>query len=111
MKALHKPGLSAWSRFDEHRNIDFNSVLWCRAEGNVLIDPLELSPHDRRHLRDLGDAHDVIITNSDHVRAARQLASESRARLWVPALEMHAFGDHGNRALNDLLWDVARDDA
>lgn len=101
MKALHKSGLYAWSRFDEDRNIDFNSVLWCRAEGNVLVDPLELSPHDRRHLRDLGDARDIIITNSDHVRAARQLASDSRARLWVPALEMHAFGDLQVNALSD----------
>lgn len=93
MKALHKPNLYAWSRFDEDRNVDFNSVLWCRAEGNVAIDPLELSPHDRRHLRDLGDVRHIIVTNSDHIRASRQLAADTKARLWVPALEIKAFGD------------------
>ena len=51
MKLLHRKDLHCWSRFDEERNVDFNSVLWVRSEGNVLIDPLPLSTHDKRSCR------------------------------------------------------------
>ena len=64
MKRLHRPDLYGWSRFDEDRNIDFHSVLWVRPEGNVLIDPLPLSVHDRAHLESLGSASIIVITNS-----------------------------------------------
>ncbi len=50
MKKLHRPEFFGWSRFDEARNIDFHSLLWVRPGGNVLVDPLPLSPHDEAHL-------------------------------------------------------------
>ncbi|MGA9520484.1 MAG: hypothetical protein WBV82_03415 [Myxococcaceae bacterium] len=56
MKALHRADLFGWSRFDASRNLDFNSTLWVRPSGNVLIDPLELSDHEMAHLRELGGA-------------------------------------------------------
>ena len=49
MKRLHRADLFGWSCFDESRNLDFHSVLWVHAGGNVAIDPLPLSPHDRAH--------------------------------------------------------------
>ena len=56
MKTLHQSNLFAWSAFNEERNIDFNATLWKRDDGNVLIDPLPLSEHDRKHLEELGGA-------------------------------------------------------
>ena len=53
MKLLHRPDLFGWSRFDESRNLDFCSVAWVRPGGNVLIDPLAMSEHDRAHLEAL----------------------------------------------------------
>ena len=50
MKQLHRKDLFCWSVFDKERNIDFNSVLWVRDAGNVLIDPLPMSEHDHEHL-------------------------------------------------------------
>ena len=87
MKRLHRPDLFTWSSFDESRDIDFNSVAWIRPGGNVLIDPLPLSDHDRAHLRQLGGAALVIVTNGDHTRAAEAIAKEFSAALLGPRAE------------------------
>lgn len=91
MKKLHRPDLFMWSRFDEARNIDFNSLLWVRAGGNVIVDPLPLSEHDAAHLKELGGAALIVITNSDHVRDAENLAALTRAKLAGPRAEKDAF--------------------
>ena len=87
MKQLHAPGLFGWSLFNPERNLDFHSVFWQRAAGNVVIDPLPLSEHDRRHVEALGGVREIVITNSDHVRAAFELSREAKARVWLPRQE------------------------
>jgi len=87
MKRLHRSDLYGWSSFDEDRNIDFNSVLWVRPEGSVVIDPLPLSAHDARHLEELGSVATIVITNSDHVRDAVALAEKTGAKVLGPAAE------------------------
>lgn len=91
MKRLHRPDLYGWSVFDTARNIDFHSVLWVRPGGNVAIDPLPLTDHDRAHLADLGSVAVIVVTNSDHARAAAQLASETGAQVVGPAGERDSF--------------------
>jgi hypothetical protein len=91
MKKLHRPELFGWSRFDEARNIDFNSLLWVRPEGNVLVDPLPLTPHDERHLMALGGAVLVVLTSSDHVRDAVRIAELTGAKLAGPSAERESF--------------------
>lgn len=91
MKSLHRPDLYAWSVFDEARNIDFHGLLWQRPEGNVLVDPLPLSDHDRRHLAELGGARVIVITNSDHTRAAQEIAGMTGAAILGPAAERETF--------------------
>lgn len=101
MKALHKPNLFCWSVFNEERDLDFHSVLWKSPHGNVAIDPLPLSEHDRQHLEALGGLQDIVITNSDHVRGAAELAATTGARIWGPSLELSRFehlGAHGASA-------------
>lgn len=90
MKSLHRADLFAWSSFDEARNVDFNGTLWVREGGNVLIDPMPLSAHDRAHLDALGGAALIVVTNSDHLRAAVALAAETGAALAAPAAERDA---------------------
>jgi len=80
-----------WSRFDEARNIDFHGYLWARPGGNLLVDPVPLSEHDHAHLRDLGGAAMVLITNSDHVRDAERIAADFGAELYGPAREREGF--------------------
>lgn len=91
MKQLHRPDLYGWSQFDTSRNIDFNSVLWVRAEGNVVVDPLPMSAHDYEHLQNLGGARYVILTNSDHVRDTRALRERTEAKVFAPAAEREQF--------------------
>lgn len=91
MKRLHRPDLFGWSVFDESRNLDFHSVLWVRGGGNVAIDPLPLTAHDKKHVAELGGVALVIVTNSDHTRAAREVAKEFGARLAGPAAERATF--------------------
>jgi hypothetical protein len=91
MRFLHRPDLLSWGRFNELRNLDFNSVVWLRPEGNVLVDPLELSPHDESHLHTLGGAAFIVITNSEHIRAAGTLAVRFGAQVLGPAAERDTF--------------------
>nr|ADN18382.1 conserved hypothetical protein [Gloeothece verrucosa PCC 7822] len=91
MKSLHRPDLYSWSFFDTERNIDCNSIAWIRPEGNVLIDPLPLSTHDLNHLNSLGGAAWIVITNSDHIRAAAEIAALTGAKVAAPMGEKETF--------------------
>lgn len=91
MKRLHRPDLFCWSSFDDSRNIDFHGLAWVRPGGNVLIDPLPMSEHDRQHLASLGGAAMIIVTNSDHTRAALELAQQLGATLYGPRAERGTF--------------------
>jgi hypothetical protein len=107
MKALHKSNLLCWSVFNEDRDLDFHSVLWKSAHGNVVIDPLPLSEHDRKHVEALGGIQDIVITNSDHMRGAAELAAFSGARVWAPALELGRFAHLDARAASEQHPPVA----
>ncbi|MCZ6618905.1 MAG: MBL fold metallo-hydrolase [Gammaproteobacteria bacterium] len=87
MKRLHRDDIYGWSLFNEGLDIDFHSVLWVRPDGNVAIDPLPLSDHDRTHLEQLGSVNTIVITNSDHTRASKSLAEATGARVLGPADE------------------------
>lgn len=91
MKQLHRKDLFVWSEFNPERNLDFHSVLWVRADGNVLIDPLPLSAHDQNHLRQLRGAKFIVVTNSDHCRDAFHIAKVTGAVVYGPAREQHSF--------------------
>ncbi len=91
MRSLHRPDCHGWSAYQESLRIDFNSLLWRRGEGNVLVDPLPLSPADERHLDELGGAAWIVLTKSDHVRGAREIAARTGARLLGPRAERDRF--------------------
>ncbi len=92
MKYLHREDLFTWSEFNAERNIDFNSTLWVRKEGNILIDPLPLTPHDLNHLKELGGASWIIVTNSDHLRDAKNIRDITGAKLAGPQGEKDSLG-------------------
>ena len=91
MKRLHRPDLLTWSAYDPALMIDFNSLVWTRPDGNVLIDPLSLTADDEKHLRSMGGAAWILMTNSDHVRGAREIAAGMGARAIGPIAERDAF--------------------
>jgi len=91
MKTLHRNDLFSWTTFDTARNIDFHGTYWS-GQGGVLIDPLPLSDHDRAHVESLGGARTVVVTNSDHARAALELSKAFGATLCGPSAEREALG-------------------
>ena len=91
MKQLHRSDLFSWSGFDPDRNIDFHGLLWVRDGGNIAVDPMPMSPHDEQHLLSLGELKTIVITNSDHVRDAKNLAEQTGARIVGPADERDQF--------------------
>lgn len=101
MKRLHRPDLFTWSVYEPEQHVDFNGVLWKREGGNVVVDPPPLAPHDERHLAELGGAAFVLITNSMHVRGAREIAARTGARLLGPAGERGGFPVVCERWLRD----------
>ena len=101
MKQLHREDLFGWSEFNEERNLDFHSVLWVREHGNILIDPLPLSEHDKSHLKTLGGANMIVITNSDHIRDAKQIGNITGATIYGPAGEQADFPIACSRWLSD----------
>jgi hypothetical protein len=101
MKRLHRPDLFTWSTYHPPLGIDFNSFLWKRAEGNVLVDPLPLSPDDAAHLDELGGAAWILVTNSDHVRGAGAIAARTGARMLGPGGERGSFPSPCERWLED----------
>jgi len=101
MKRLHRKDLFCWSTFAERLDIDFNSFAWVREGGNVLVDPLPMSEHDRKHLRELGGAAWIVVTNSAHVRGAKEIAAEFGCKIAGPAAEREAFPIPCERWLKD----------
>jgi hypothetical protein len=101
MKSLHRDDLYGWSSFNKERNMDFNSIAWIRPEGNILFDPLSLSSHDYEHLNSLGSVRWIVITNLDHLRAAREIAHSTGAEIAGPAAEQNHFPIECNCWLHD----------
>ena len=101
MKQTHRPDLFSWSRYHEPQDIDFNSLALQRPGGQVLIDPLPMSEHDLGHLKWLGPVSWIIVTNSDHLRAAPDLAKALGARVAGPAAEKATFPYPCDRWLAD----------
>jgi len=78
--------LHLWSVFQAERGIDFNAFFWVRPDGgNVLIDPLPLDATDVAFIRGKGGVRWILITNSDHWRAAAALRDTFRAEVYAPA--------------------------
>lgn len=101
MKSLHRPDLYGWSNFNPARNIDFNGFAWIRPGGNILIDPVALSNHDWKHLESLGGVVWIILTNSDHVRSAKEIADQTYAKIAGPIAEKEYFPIYCDRWLAD----------
>ncbi|MDB9348935.1 MBL fold metallo-hydrolase [Nodularia spumigena] len=101
MKSLHRPDLYGWSTFNPARNIDFNGMAWVRPGGNILVDPVALSNHDWNHLQSLGGVAWIVLTNSEHIRSAKEIADQTYAKIAGPVGEKDGFPIHCDRWLSD----------
>jgi glyoxylase-like metal-dependent hydrolase (beta-lactamase superfamily II) len=101
MKSLHRPDLYGWSTFNPARNIDFHGTAWIRPGGNVLVDPVALSNHDWNHLQSLGGVAWIVLTNSEHIRSAKEIADQTYAKIAGPVGEKDSFPIGCDRWLTD----------
>ena len=113
MKMLHREDLFSWSGFDADRNIDFNSFVWARPGGSVVIDPMPVGDHDLAHLQSLGAVAWIVITNSERTRSAcptRWLLSGPDRLLPVERVRPLAWGSAWHEWLEDVhRWWMAKD--
>jgi hypothetical protein len=96
-----------WSRFQSDRGIDFNGFLWTRPDGNVLLDPMDLSATELAAVREKGGARWIVLTNFDHLRDAVHLKHALGAELLAPAGDRGRFGTTGTEV--DLWFEGAGD--
>src|SRR5688572_6092182 len=99
MKQLVLDGFYTWSVFNTDKQMDFNGHLWVRPGGNVLIDPVALSPSDLTQLESKGGAAWCILTNSDHRRAAVELKERLGFKVICHALEAEGLGIAAERTV------------
>jgi len=90
MKSLHRSDLYCWSVFNPERNVDFNGYFWTGNSANIAFDPVAFGNHDAAHMKSLGGVDGILITNVDHIRAARQMATQWGAWIGAPLAERSA---------------------
>src|SRR5215469_3036118 len=76
------PGVLSWPWFSERHGYDFNGYLIRHREGNVAVDPAEMSEDVLRDLAREGVAQ-IVLTNRNHFRAAARLRDKTAARVAV----------------------------
>ncbi len=81
MQKLSLPGIAMWSVWQPDRSMYFNSFFLQRDEGNIVIDPLAVGEDDLAYMRSRGGVAWIVVTNRDHERKARDLASQFGAKL------------------------------
>lgn len=70
-----------WSVWQPAHRVFFNSYFLERDDGNIVVDPLVWSPEDEQEMRERGGVGWIVITNRDHERRARDLATVFGAKI------------------------------
>ena len=79
-----------WPWFSEPHGYNFNGHLVIHAEGNLCIDPVELSEPDLEEIARRGVSR-ILLTNRNHSRAANKVRARTGARTAIhPADAPHA---------------------
>jgi len=81
MQPLSLAGMAMWSVWQPDRNMHFNSFFIERPVGNIVVDPLAVGDDDLAFLRGRGGIAQIVITNRDHERKARDLAQAFGAKI------------------------------
>lgn len=81
MQKLSLSGMAMWSVWQPDRSMYFNSFFMEHADGNIVIDPLATTDDDIAYMRERGGVALIVITNRDHERRARELATMFGAKL------------------------------
>ncbi|MBV8163475.1 MAG: cupin domain-containing protein [Candidatus Eremiobacteraeota bacterium] len=107
MQKLALSGMAMWSVWQPDRAMFFNSFFLERAGGNIVVDPLALSDVQTAYLRERGGVAWIVITNRDHERRARELATAFSAKIATGEKEAKLLSGPADRQLKtgDTLAD------
>lgn len=78
------PGIWTWSWLSPPHGYNFNGYLVCAPGGNLVIDPVELTPEDLTELARHG-VQRTLLSNRNHVRDANRVRSRTGARTAIHA--------------------------
>lgn len=78
---LNIPGAWMWSAWQSDRGMNFNSYLFERGDGCVVVDPLPLDDSSLEAVQALGGVHTIVITNPDHVRGSAVIRERFGAKV------------------------------
>jgi glyoxylase-like metal-dependent hydrolase (beta-lactamase superfamily II) len=101
MQATILPGISMWSAWQPDRNLYFNSFFIAAADGNHAIDPLTLSEPDAAEIGAAGGIAWIVVTNRDHERDARAIATRFGAKIAASELDAPLLSGPVDRLLHD----------
>jgi glyoxylase-like metal-dependent hydrolase (beta-lactamase superfamily II) len=88
------PGILTWPSFSARFGYDFNGFLVRRADGNLVVDPVEPTEDDLAVLAREGVAR-ILLTNRNHYRAAARLRERTGARVAVHPADAAFVRDKG----------------
>ena len=78
---LNVAGAWMWSAWQPDHGMNFNSYLFERGQGCVVVDPLPLDEASMDAIAALGGVHTIVVTNPDHVRGTAALRKRFDARV------------------------------
>ena len=80
------PDVWTWAWLSPPHGYDFNGHLVIHADGNVCIDPVDLTAEAEAKLVEVGVAS-IVLTNRNHVRAANRVRQLTGARTLIHAAD------------------------
>ena len=95
------PGILTWPWFSPRHGYDFNGWLVRHPEGNLCIDPAEMTDQVLDELAREGVAR-VLITNRNHFRSSMRVKERTGARIAIHP-EDAAFARERGTAIDDEL--------
>jgi glyoxylase-like metal-dependent hydrolase (beta-lactamase superfamily II) len=88
------PSIHTWPWYSERFHYDFNGYLVEHAGGNLVIDPVEMTPAVEDELARRGVAR-ILLTNRNHFRDAAKLRQRTGARVAVHPADAAFVRDKG----------------
>ena len=95
------PGIFTWPWFSARHGYDFNGWLARHPQGNLCIDPVEMSNEVLEELLAEGVAR-VLLTNRNHFRASMRVKERTGARIAIHPKDA-AFAREKGTAIDDEL--------
>jgi len=95
------PGVFSWSWFAERQGYDFNGYLFRLPDGNVCVDPVEMSGDLLDEIARLG-VQRIVLTNRNHFRASMKVKERTGAPIAIHPSDAAFARDRGTRVDEEL---------